>query len=232
MMSANVILVNLYGFGPRDQLLTKVNDLMDEATQTGRLPPQLAAKLFGCLGFLDTGPGCFGKLGRAGLNTLKERQCSQATTLTDELLRSFEMIRSLLAHKPERELPLQPIHQQRYLAASDAVQDEPRQGSAGLLFVGPQGERDAYVIDVSPHLFDLWSERPTKIGQLELLTVYVVFIFVASQARSGALVRGQHRRLDGPRQGSQRQPRVLFSTLFAAAAILNGFSLLTVGLMV
>ena len=95
----------------------------------------LLQSFFGRLGFLNT--GCFGKLGRAGLNTLKERQCSQDTALTDELSRSFEEIRSLLALKPERELPLQPIHQQRYLAASD----EPRQGSAGLLFVGPRCRR-------------------------------------------------------------------------------------------
>ena len=30
-------------------MLTKVGDLMDEASQTGRLPPELAAKLLGCL---------------------------------------------------------------------------------------------------------------------------------------------------------------------------------------
>ena len=36
-------------FWARERLLTKVGDLMDEASQTGRLPPGLAAKLFGCL---------------------------------------------------------------------------------------------------------------------------------------------------------------------------------------
>ena len=169
-------------FWPRDRLITKVTDLMDEATQTQRLPPGLAAKLFGCLGFLNT--GCFGKLGRSGLSPLTERQYSHDMALTEDLSRSFVTIKSLLALKPERELPLQPGSQQRYLAASDAAQDEPRQGSVGLLFVGPRGERDAYVVDITAELFTLWSDHPTKIAQLELLTVYVGFIFVASQARS------------------------------------------------
>ena len=58
-------------FWVRDRLLTKVTDIMEEAIQTRRLPPGLAAKLFGCLGFLTT--GCFGKLGRSGLHSIKEK---------------------------------------------------------------------------------------------------------------------------------------------------------------
>ena len=54
-------------FWARDRLVTKVTDIMDEAAQTSRLPPGLAAKLFGRLGFLTT--GCFGKLGRSGLRS-------------------------------------------------------------------------------------------------------------------------------------------------------------------
>ena len=39
-------------------------------------------------------------------------------------------------------------------------------------------------MDITEELFALWSDHATKIAQLELLTVYVGFIFVASQARS------------------------------------------------
>ena len=46
---------------------------------------------------------------------MKERQYPQDIQL-------FATIKSLLAPKPERELPLQPGSQQRYLAASDAAQ--------------------------------------------------------------------------------------------------------------
>lgn len=52
----------------------------------------LQLKLFGYLGFLNT--GCFGKLGRAGLNTLKERQYSHAVDLTDDLAHAVDMIAS------------------------------------------------------------------------------------------------------------------------------------------
>ena len=98
-------------FWPRDRLITKVTDIMDEATQTKRLPPGLAAKLFGCLGFLNT--GCFGKVGRSGLSPLKERQYSHDMALTEDLSRSIVTIKSLLALRPERELPLQPGSQRR-----------------------------------------------------------------------------------------------------------------------
>ena len=52
------------------------------------------------------------------------------------------------------------------------------------MFVGPNDERDACVVDITAELFTLWSDHPTKIAQLELLIVYVGFIFVASQARA------------------------------------------------
>ena len=88
-------------FWPRDRLINKVTDLMDEATQTKRLSPGLAAKLFGCLGFLNI--GCFGKLGRSGLSPLKERQYSHDMISTEDLPRSFVTIKSLLALRPARE---------------------------------------------------------------------------------------------------------------------------------
>ena len=69
-------------FWARDRLVTKVTDIMAEAAQTQRFPAGLAAKLFGCLGFL-------GKLGRSGLHSIKERQCSSQAQMTDELYQSF-----------------------------------------------------------------------------------------------------------------------------------------------
>ena len=94
-------------------------------------PPGLAAKLFGCLGFLTT--GCFGKLGRSGLHSIKERQYSSQVLMTSELYQSFDRIRALLLLKPERELPLSPVRQQRCLAASDAAQDLPGGLGRGLV---------------------------------------------------------------------------------------------------
>ena len=59
---------------------------------------------------------------------------------------------------------------QRVIVASDAAQDEPRQGSAGSLVVDGDGHRFAYVREVTEALFCLWL--------LQL-------IFVANQASGG-----------------------------------------------
>ena len=165
-------------FWARDRWLTKVTDIVDEAAQTGRFPPGLAAKLFGCLGFLST--GCFGKLGGSGLHSIKERQYSSQVVTTPEISQSFDRVRALLQLKPERELPLSPVKQRRYLAASDAAQDLPREGSAGVLFIDPQGHRRAYVVHIRPEIFVVWSHHDAKIAQLELLTVYMGLAYNAS----------------------------------------------------
>ena len=85
--------------------------------------------------------------------------------------------------KPERELPPSPVRQRRYLAASDAAQDLPREGSAGVLFIDPQGHRRAYVVHIRPEIFDVWSHHEAKIAQLELLTVYMGLAYNASSTR-------------------------------------------------
>ena len=58
-------------FWVRPRLLQKVQDMISEALVNQRLLPGTASKLFGCLSFLNT--GCYGKLGRSGLNSFKER---------------------------------------------------------------------------------------------------------------------------------------------------------------
>ena len=89
----------------------------------------------------------------------------------------------VLQLKPERELPLSLVRQRRYLAASDAAQDLPREGSAGVLFIDPQGHRRAYVVHILPEIFEVWSHHEAKIAQLELLTVYMGLAYNASSAR-------------------------------------------------
>ena len=103
--------------------------------------------------------------------------------MTSELYQSFDRVRALLMLKPERELPLSPVRQQRYLAASDAAQDLPREGSAGVLFIDPHGQRRAYVVHIRPEISDVRSHHEAKIAQLELLTVYMGLAYNASSAR-------------------------------------------------
>ena len=113
----------------------------------------------------------YGKLGRAGLNVLKERQYSNETLVDGALEGALTRILGLLKLQPHRELPMIPLGMQRVIVASDAAQDAPRQGSAGSLVVDGPGQRFAYVMDVTEDLFCLWSNDEAKIAQLELMIV-------------------------------------------------------------
>ena len=76
-------------FWVRDRLLIKVNGYISDALQSGTLRPGVASKLFGCLTFLAQ--GCWGKVGRSGLQPLQDRQYSmdRDNSLTADILRSF-----------------------------------------------------------------------------------------------------------------------------------------------
>jgi len=170
-------------FWVRDRLIHKVEGLLSEAYQRSSLPPGVAAKLYGCLNFL--GHGCWGKVGRSGLVALQERQaCKQGPfPLTEDLMDSLQLIRALLALKPSRHYDMQPSSSGRFLAASDAAQDAPRDGSAGCLFLSHTKERLAYILEVDDRLFNLWDSHPAKIAQLELVVVLMSLAFYAPYVR-------------------------------------------------
>jgi hypothetical protein len=81
-------------------------------------------------------------------------------------------VESLLAVKPRRQVLLDPLAVPRLIVASDASQDKPRQGRAGVLLVGPSGDRVGAFFDASEAVFQLWNQHPVKIAQLELLAVF------------------------------------------------------------
>ena len=80
-------------FWVRERLQTKVNDFIKEALHDGRLASGTASKLFGCLTFLTT--GCYGKLGRAGLNAIKDRQYSSETMVDGNLQTALQRLLGL-----------------------------------------------------------------------------------------------------------------------------------------
>lgn len=170
-------------FWVRDRLVQKVEGFLAEAHHRHSLPPGIAAKLYGCLNFL--GHGCWAKVGRSGLVALQERQtCKKGPfPLTEELAASLQLIRSLLALKPSRHYDLEPSTSSRFVAASDAAQDAPREGSAGCLFLSPSKERLAYILQVDERLFDQWDSHPAKIAQLELVVVLMALAFYAPYVR-------------------------------------------------
>ena len=170
-------------FWVRDRLLVKVNGYISDALQSGTLRPGVASKLFGCLTFLAQ--GCWGKVGRSGLQPLQDRQYSmdRDNSLTPELLRSFSFISDFLSLRPQRCYPLDISTAPRFIIASDAAQDEPRQGSAGALLLFPSGFRAALVLRVDSRMFDLWDSQSAKIAQLELCVIVMTIASMASELR-------------------------------------------------
>ena len=71
----------------RDRLQVKMQDIIATALADQRLHPGTAAKLYGCVTFLDQ--AAFGRVARAGLSALKDRQCIDTSSkLTPALLRA------------------------------------------------------------------------------------------------------------------------------------------------
>ena len=106
--------------------------------------------------------------------------------MTEDLVSSLQLVQALLSLHPSRHYDLQPSSQQRFLAASDAAQDAPQEGSAGCLFISPSQERLTFILEVDSRLFNLWDDQPAKIAQLELVVVLMSLAFYAPY------IRGKH----------------------------------------
>ena len=118
--------------------------------------------------FLDQ--AVFGKIARAGLNAIKERQYLDHTAhLTSELQRSFDTIAAIaavLTLAPRRTVCLSLSSSARIAGASDAAQDATL-GSGGFLLSARQLVRLGAVVQITPS----GIQRDVYIAQLELLMV-------------------------------------------------------------
>ena len=155
----------------RPRLIDKIGDLMDTAEAYNSLPPGLASKLFGCLGFLDQ--GAFGKVARIGLRAIKERQYStdRPYLLDDTLRQSFVTVRFILNSRPRRVVSVFPSASPCLCAASDAA-FEGGKGSGGLLVLSPSGQRLGTIPLIDDRVLGLWPEDQVVIAQLELLMIF------------------------------------------------------------
>ena len=91
-------------FWARDRLIQKTAAMITEAQAHNSLSSGQASKLYGMLNFLEQ--GMYGRLGCAGLAAIKARQTERNRDLTPELQRNFDVIHSILRHRPCRELPV------------------------------------------------------------------------------------------------------------------------------
>ena len=158
-------------FWVRSRLQEKVEDMLATAELTGVLPPGVASKLYGVLNFLEQ--GMYGRVGTGGLQALKARQTEKVVELTGALRQSMEVIRAVLAMRPRRRVEVFPSEHCRFVAASDAAEDVPGEGTGGFLLVWCSGlpSREAFVAEVSPSVCSLFTPGDHKIAQLELSMV-------------------------------------------------------------
>ena len=158
-------------FWVRSRLQKKVEDMLATAERTGVLPPGVASKLYGVLNFLEQ--GMYGRVGTGGLQALKARQTEKVVELTGALRQSMEVIRAVWQCAPDAV--------SKYFLQSIAVswrqvmppRMSPGEGTGGFLLVWRSGlpSREAFVAEVSPSVYSLFTPGDHKIAQLELSMV-------------------------------------------------------------
>ena len=134
--------------------------------------PGTAAKLYGIANFFEQ--GIYGRVGCGGLASIKERQYERGTMLTPAILASFEVLEAVIKSRPSRLFEVLDSHPLRFCVASDAALEAPFQGTGGLVSVwfSSSGQvREAFVADIPPAIYALWSAGEKKIAQLELIMV-------------------------------------------------------------
>lgn len=165
----------------RERLQVKIQDFIRTAILSNQLHPGTAAKLYGCVTFLDQ--AVFGKIARAGLNALKDRQYLDHTSyLATELRRSFSTISSVLSLEPRRIIFLNSSCHHRISGASDAAQDSTI-GSGGFLLSNRSFQRLGAVVKITPSVVQLWKPCDVYIAQLELLMVLQAFVTFPDEFR-------------------------------------------------
>ena len=133
--------------------------------------------------------GMFGKVGRGGMNAIKDRQFDICSTITKNIEEAFDMLYAAVKLKPQRivymGIPLVP----RFVGASDAAyKQQAATGTGGYLVVthihSPDELRQGGVVHVPEEAYNQWTFDYTCIAQLELAMVFWGFM------RSAAALRG------------------------------------------
>ena len=155
-------------FWVRSRLQEKVEDMLATAERTGAMPPGVAPKLYGVLNFLEQ--GMYGRVGTGGLQALKARQIEKVVEFINALRQSMEVIRAALALRPRRRIEVFPSEHCRFVAASDAAEDVPGEGTGGFLLIWHSGFplREVFAAEVSPSVNSLFTPDDHKIAQFEL----------------------------------------------------------------
>ena len=181
----------------KEEILDEINSIMC----SGVLPPGQAGKLRGKLMFGAS--QLWGKVGRAFLRSLSERQYSNysATKINPAITRSLHEWKFLLERGPPR--PIDPVAKRLVDAVvfTDGSYPDGKAGApekpwiGGALFV--RGRRPLqFGCEVRQDLIDEWIPRKSQIAMVELLKGSSSLLFVDSESVQGALVKGYSARED------------------------------------
>ena len=191
----------------KQTLLDKVALIIQQCRDSKSCGSGVAAKLFGCLNFLDT--ATYGHILRGGLGALKE--CisgSDSPSLPEKIERTFVQIEAILSRRPERLILMNNMVKSPFVAASDAAL-EGGIGTGGFLIDVLGHSKTGAYMTMGREVFDMWQPGDRKIAQLELLMVLDTFLsaahvmrgrrgvfFIDNIAALMSLVRGSSRNED------------------------------------
>ena len=140
------------------------------------MTPEIASKLYGVLNVLEQ--GVYPRIGAGGVAALKDRQQERDTVITEALQTCFDTVRALLKLKPQRTVEVLPAPCAGFVAASDAAEDTPGEGTGGFLLIWKDNAevREVFEAIITPGLYRMFTPGTHKIAQLELSMVLVALI--------------------------------------------------------
>ena len=167
-------------FWPKPSLCEKIVGYGKTARASRSFPPGLASKYYGSCNFFES--GAYGKIGRSGLNAIKDRQTEKSNVFTEEIDKSMRRMEDIIMLHPRRQLQVWPGNIMRFTGASDAAYESSR-GSGGFLVVTYEGVdqqiRMGKEVEISDGIYQYWGDHETYISQLEMLMILVALIDMA-----------------------------------------------------
>jgi len=165
----------------KQTLLDKVAYIIQHCRDNKACGSGVAAKLFGCLNFLDT--ATYGHILRGGLGALKECIAgNDSPALPERIEKAFVQIEAVLSRRPERLVLMDNMAKPPFVAASDAAL-EGGVGTGGFLIDVLGHSKTGAYMTMGKEVFDLWQPGDRKIAQLELLMVLDTFLSAAHVMR-------------------------------------------------
>ena len=110
----------------RQCLIDNIMAIATTARREQELTPGAVATLCGCANFFQM--GCFGRVGRAGLAAIKDRQYERGVIVHPQLEASLTLLEAVVREKPEKQAQVRQDVAERFVLASDTSLECPLAG--------------------------------------------------------------------------------------------------------